>query len=703
MTVSTASYTTNSKKITITNELSSSNVISSVDAAIVALGWTQYDVLTGHVPGTGSTSAFSPINTYVYRAINYDNSTYKYLIIRWDIIKRYFVTSTCESWNSTTHVPTNESWSNNGAFIQGYDLKDSFIWIGASNRHFVIWTFIKNQPGIWTMVCEMQRVSEEDTVGNNSPCWAWTNSLMIGTPFGQTASTSTSKIMFAFPRTFDNSTGSAAAQVYATCSNRGMYPPSYPSGTVSITVDTNLLHLGSAYNIPYAWDSSSILLAPVYVDAISKSMRLGNIYSMGVTGNIGNNLDTITVKLNAAGGWPDGTGSSSSAVLLPMHGGWDGDGGYSSVKASNFYTQTDTIVVSKMEPVGNLVLFLAASDGVRRWDAKMGQGSYSSLLYSDSGGIYDVVFDGERSVYASTSTGVIKIDTETLGQSTVAITGGTGYLSIDAKYVYATDRALSTAPKCSMILRSNFTVNASPYTLSTTLLSAAGNWVTPQSDYNGSVYMRNSCANGASQTFRCTKFTADTGVQLFNVSDPIYNTAQTLTVSVVGNYMLDITSGSMFFIIFRRSNEGGTALYTVNSSLVFTLIGTGMSGVWLAVINPQWSPSTTANHRGDNFITPMRGLWSIQNKAPGTTSFGQTHRAFFFTPGTNLPSSPITPSGSSIVTYPQAGCSWLTTDGINYYSPITMSATDNRLYVMSKLYDRYPINGGATGRIVIEG
>ena len=224
--------------------------------------------------------------------------------------------------------------------------------------------------------------------------------------------------------------------------------------------------------------------------------------------------------------------------------------------------------------------------------------------------------------------------------------------------VYATDRSLSTAPKCSMILRSNFTVNASPYTLSTTLLSSTGNWVTPQSDYNGSVYMRNSCANGSSQTFRCTKFTADTGAQLFNVSDPVYGTAQTLTYSVIGNYMLDITSGSIFFIIFRRYNEGSTVLYTVNSSLVFTLIGTGMGGINNAgAVSPQWSPSTTANYRGDNFITPMRGLWSIQNKAPGITSFGQTHRAFFFTPGTNLPSSPNLPGASSIVTYPQAGCS----------------------------------------------
>ena len=113
MTVTTTTYTTNSKKITSLNEIVSDNLISAVDAAIVALGWTQYDFV--------DVDTYSPIQTYVYRVLNADATTYKYWIIRWDTLKLVYYTSTCESWNTSTNVATNESWNSGGAFQQGYD------------------------------------------------------------------------------------------------------------------------------------------------------------------------------------------------------------------------------------------------------------------------------------------------------------------------------------------------------------------------------------------------------------------------------------------------------------------------------------------------------------------------------------------------------------------------------------------------------
>lgn len=178
----------------------------------------------------------SPMFLRVYRAINADASTYKYFIIWYDIRKQAFWTGTCESWDATNHVATNLAWNNNGSFVQNYDIKDSYIWVSATARHIVIWPFILGEPGLWTGVFEFERSAPEDTVANAAPCWAWTNSVIIGTPFADgtiAQHVSSSKTMFAFPRTQDGLTGAAAAGAYAPVTNRGSFPPSYPSGTLT--------------------------------------------------------------------------------------------------------------------------------------------------------------------------------------------------------------------------------------------------------------------------------------------------------------------------------------------------------------------------------------------------------------------------------------------------------------------------------------
>ena len=138
MSVTTTTYTVgaNSKLLTISQEIGSTNIILAVDSAITGLGWTLYDTL--------GTTTYNPILTKVYQAINADGVTYKYLIIRWDTIKLRFYTSCCESWNTTTKTPTNESWTQAGAFAQGYDPQNSLIVVSASTRHCMIWTFINN-------------------------------------------------------------------------------------------------------------------------------------------------------------------------------------------------------------------------------------------------------------------------------------------------------------------------------------------------------------------------------------------------------------------------------------------------------------------------------------------------------------------------------------------------------------------------------
>ncbi|CAB4148365.1 hypothetical protein UFOVP967_23 [uncultured Caudovirales phage] len=435
MTVGFFPYNSTSYRINITNEVNSAGVLSAVDAVIQAMGWTREKVLANITPASSfsATSTFSPITGYVYSALNFDGTTKKYFIIRWDTIKLCFYTSTCE--NFVDPVITNESWSGAGAFAQYYDLKDSFIFVGASLRHVVIWPYIKSEPGMWTGVFEFERTVPEDTITNNAPCYAWTSSVMIGTPHGRPSTVG--RVMFAFPRTQDGLTGAAAAAVYAPVTNRGMYPPYYPSGTVAITVDTNLLHLASYYNMTYGWDTSSskIYASPITVDATTKYMPFGRAFQLSVTGQIGSHLDTISIPMDAVGGWisaSSGT-TNSDAVILPMNGGAEiGTIAYGANKMSTPVASSAlTSQVSKVIPIGDNV-WACNQQGIYYWPMSNGTVLptlvWTNPIATAAGSVIDMVFDGQRTIYASTYYGLVKIDTETLVATslTFANTSGSG-------------------------------------------------------------------------------------------------------------------------------------------------------------------------------------------------------------------------------------------------------------------------------------
>ena len=158
MSVTNTLFTTNSYRIDIVNEIGngSTNIINGVNAALTTLGWSLYDTINA--------AGFNPVTTKVYRVLNADGVTYKYLIIRWDTVKLFFYTSTCETWNTIGKLPINESWSAAGGFAQGYDLVLSSIIVSATTRHVMLWNSINNYPGPWTSVMEFERVAQEDTV-----------------------------------------------------------------------------------------------------------------------------------------------------------------------------------------------------------------------------------------------------------------------------------------------------------------------------------------------------------------------------------------------------------------------------------------------------------------------------------------------------------------------------------------------------------
>lgn len=476
MTVTTSQYTENSYRVNISNEVTYTNILSGMNTAITSLGWSLYDSLDNNVPGTGTTSIYSPIFTRVYRALNDDATTYKYFIIRYNIIKMCLWTGTCEDWNLNTHISVNESWNNAGSFVQNYDIKSSFIWVMATGKHIVIWPWILGEPGLWTGVFEFQRIAPEDIIAKSAPCWAWTNSIMIGTPWGQN-STGTSKVMFAFPRTPDGLTGSAAAAAFAPVINRMMYPPSHPSGTIAISSSTLMGHLAGSYYAANPWSSSprsyfndldKPIFYPISVNGIDKEMPFGNMYDVSYGKPIGTGGDIVSLPLDNTSGIINSSGTPSSTISLPLNGMYnsasngygqgtsynsitdflDGTSGQSySIYCTNFGADTicvigkhlyytvanatngnagiyrlDTLDMFKSRGSKTSAYYLNLTPASSTWN--YGQKIYTSR---NNLGVFDLIFDGQKTLYGSTTTGVLKIDTETLAATELTLVGsGTG-------------------------------------------------------------------------------------------------------------------------------------------------------------------------------------------------------------------------------------------------------------------------------------
>lgn len=719
MTITTSSYTANSLRINISNETSSTNIIPAIQQGMAKGGWTLYDITTATVtPG----ALYSPITTLVYSAPNADAVTTKYMLIRIDTVKLVIYTSACESWNDSTHVPTNETWTGGGVFQQGYDIKDSIILISATQRHCVFWTFIKNEPGLWSGVFEFERVAGEDvTTGTPVPNWAWTNSLMLGTPYGQTTALFNSPIMFAFCRTADGLTGARAAQTYAPVTNRGMFPPVYTTGGITISLDPNRLHLGSyAYSatsgtVVYGWDPLKSVVSPISADARDKYMPVGRAYNVGITKPLGGALDTVFVNIDSTGGWPSSSGASTECLLLPLNGGSEDTmlAAYTTGTTSFYGSLPSNTTATKVISIGNSV-WIGTNQGIYTYDVTTGQGGLATLRvpHSVTGGVLDIVFDGARTVYGSLATGIVSVDTETFTTSTIAnITSGTSYLGIDGKYVYGVARTALLNSMCFSFNRANFTTSAT-FAISSSTAIATGFGV-PVPDYQGNVYIATQAGSVGIQSMVLGKYASDTGVGI-GIANPKFTAnwptgITTTPADSPSSWWMDYTatpakpylfvSGAVAWIY-----EFNTTSLTTTSQVTWSL---GVTGV-----TSQASIGLTAgayDYRGDLNIVPVRGQLMISPKKvafPAATGYiGRVvpNHPQAVVPGQSLYLSQTT---NSIVGSPFGFAGNITTNGVRLFGSWTQTAnSDNRVYVVSGLNNVAYTSQGfvATGRLTIKG
>lgn len=720
MSVTNTQYSTNSYKVTISNEfVDSNNIITGVNTAITTLGWSLYDSI--------NQTTYSPMATRVYRVLNVDATTYKYAILRWNTLLLNFNLSTCESWNTSTKVPTNESWHNAGCFYQGYDLRDSFIFVGATARHLVLQPFIRNEPGLWTAILEVERAAAEDIAANSAPCFFYTNSLMFGTPWGAGANNTPSRYMVAFPRTPDNQTGAAAAKVYAPVTTRGMYPPYYPSANtanvganaVSIvqTHDGNALHLGSFYSTigSWGWDATKAIVSPITLDNIYKTMPFGRIYNAAITKPIGSqSLDSTYINADATSGWPSGSGSNTEFLAFALNGG-DEDTQFSNAagRLSVSWSNTNSAVYGSCVAVGNNV-WVAANNGVWTWDMNSGANTAPIQRYINSNGIIDIMFDGARSIWGTTNNGIIQIDTETYAtNANITADLGTSMLNMDQKYIYAASRTRSTQPKIYTFFRANG--NLSAHLNVGTALAAVTCFGKPTPDYKGFVYAvtQQGAQTTGSGVVRQIVWSAEAANANVGASNNTYSSSG--TINWQQSFWYEYNSDAMYYF----SKEAATApryiqYANVPNTNVWTQIFNTTSGTTTSVQGNQGYAISPANTNtwdncGDLSIMPRRGYLSMTPRRMGanqTSQSGYNQVTSIQHPdgviGVGTPYSMSTNTGNDIKNTIQGWGAHQWTNGVRIFQTIWVSNTEARIHTLGNLYPNTQFNTYATGRLLIK-
>lgn len=197
MTVTTTRLGPNTNQISIAGELDSAAFLVALDAAIVAGGWIQHDIA-------------NPLYR-VYKAINLDGITYKYASVSIDVYRQRFWLSCWESWNASTHVGTNESFTTLGGYWQPYTFSNCEVVVFASPRWLGFQTYIRNVPALHPVfVQETTRDHTQDTAAGGVPCFGWMTPANTSTvvPFGSGTATN----IFSTPRNKAGNIGGLSAR-----------------------------------------------------------------------------------------------------------------------------------------------------------------------------------------------------------------------------------------------------------------------------------------------------------------------------------------------------------------------------------------------------------------------------------------------------------------------------------------------------------
>ena len=456
MTITTTQVGTYTVQFTLLNETSAAGLITALDAAVVAAGWAQYDI---YANGTQR----------VYRCLNKDGITFKYIKLFIDPVGLKIATMSFESWNATTHVATNEcaSYSHLGAC--GFSLSGSDVVLMISTRWCIVQSFIREQPSQWSGVIEVQREAPEDTAAAGFPCFVWVSSSTI------MSSKNGYWQMAAFPRTRGGLTGTNASAV-------ALQTPYTRIGTGGVT--SNGLN---AYAV-YPWDTTKRVvhsLRPV----IGTTEVHGRMYGLKAMHTVGAPYSRITMPVDTEFNY-SATGTATEHWVL-------GESAQSTTAGGNLswstygpltgaflgITTTPAPYAARAAIFTGNSYYVAHLGGVAKYDSSPALAQTYGTIPGSGADSWDIIYDGKY-VYVSTPSGVNRIDPVTDAVTSLALPNGANALFSDGTSIWAGARGY----------RANNTlykIDSATFTLTATITIQPANYGIGGicSDFNGNLYI----------------------------------------------------------------------------------------------------------------------------------------------------------------------------------------------------------------------
>lgn len=587
MTITVNNLGTYTRQLVISGETSISNIMTEVDNALVALGWTLYDTVT-----TGSNNAKV---TKVYRVLNADATTYKYFGIYWKPCEGLFHTTSWESWNNSTHVGTNEVFTNMQSFPHGVQYSNCSIYIFASARWAVLYSTVRGEYGPWSGVFETEREATEDTAVLGVPCWFWTNSAIIGeayTPITGYLTTTRDSWCFSPPRTADGFTFMNAAKNTGFVTPFGAFPPRVIIGSQSSGVSGHGDKLGGV-QASYAWDATKKPIHVLKAGASDRAVPTGRVFGAKAIAAVGDILDTVVLKTDANKHY-DAAGSNTDHWVLPMHGGyWNatshGGLGANKFNITGYGSGFGTTDMYDGVLIKGKYVYVTYANGVQKIDL---DADTNTPIFSGST-CYGIAYDGGDYIYATTGTGIVKIAVadDTYVQLTIG-SGGCTAIAIDEASIWVSDRTNSTTPKIYAVPRSTFTTTAgvAPGTV------ASQTYLQIAVDYAGNAYVANGVGASTAGTRLIYKSTTAYSVSSASIGGTDYSPSN----KCLGVFTDGVSVGAIWY-------QGGAVPYYLRYGMAAC---SGMTA-WFDIASQtnwdaaQFTAFTSVSHR----CTPYNGVW----------------------------------------------------------------------------------------------
>lgn len=435
-----------------------SNAITGVNPVNADTGWTVWDSFT-----------YGVITTQVFRSLNKDGSTYKFLILRWNFVTMELNTSTCENWVPNTAVLSpstplvtpnpgisNEAWTYFDSAPIGFRMDACDLFVMVHPRWCIIEGSILTEYGEWAGVVEFDREDVADTAANAYPCWGWVSSTlwMLGASTVSTKPLGASEYpLLALPRTRSLQVGVNATRGFA--ADYGA--TSYPSWTAT-SVPAFVYQLGNQVNKFAAniWDPTKRLILPIkpiYDFAQSFISNYGAIFGLKVAANSGANMNRIKGTIDADGNF-SGSGTLADHWLLNCHHKTVSDA--NSWGANTSWTSASPVVASgrpeAMVSTGANYYVITTLLGAGTL-YKINALTASAGVALTTGSFTDIKFDGDRYVYIGTQTSIIRLDIRDDSMATITIAGGVQSIGINSTHIITAPFSSSASPAITRILR----------------------------------------------------------------------------------------------------------------------------------------------------------------------------------------------------------------------------------------------------------